>query len=337
MKKKTTLIALVLTMALGLTACTSKPAADPSTTPDAPKTPAAQTTNLSFASGGTSGTYYPYASTVAQTWQKHIDGLSVNVQATGASAENINLISKGEVDVAIVQNDVMKYAYDGIETFAGEGKATQNFATMATVYSEVCQIIASPKANIQSVADLKGKRVSVGDIGSGVESNAKQILAAYGLTFDDIKVQNLGFGDSASAIKDGTLDAVFITAGIPTTAVLELASTSDIDVVGIDKETIDKLKSDYNYYADYTITKDAYKGMEADVMTVAVKATLIVRPDLDEEIVYQMTKALFENKEEITQGHNKGVELDVNEAVEGVSVPFHPGAERYFKEVGVIK
>lgn len=338
MKKRTKLAALILMLSMGLTACGGQGNQggdaqngdknnEQSTAPKA--------TNIFFASGGVSGTYYPYATALATVWQDNIEGMSVNVQATGASAENITLISEGEVDVAIVQNDVMKYAYDGIETFAG--KQTNNFQTMATVYSEVCQIVADPKANIQSVADLKGKRVSIGDVGSGVEANAKQILAAYGLSVDDIKVQNLGFGPSADAVKDGSLDAFFVTAGIPTTAVMELATTREIDIVPIEADKASQLMADYPYYTEYTISKEAYNGMEEDVFTIAVKATLIVNPDLDEETVYQMTKALFENKDTIVQTHEKGSELDINEAVKGASVPFHPGAERYYKEQGVLQ
>ena len=226
MKKKTMVIASVLMMAMCVTACGSKPANDqPAAGGQTDQPKQAQAINISFASGGTSGTYYPYASAVATAWNENIEGMNCAVEATGASQENINLVSKGEAEVAIVQNDVMTYAYNGTENF--EGKQTQNFSTIGTVYSEVCQIVASPDANIKSVADLKGKRVSVGDIGSGVEANSRQILAAYGLTFDDIKVQNLGFGPSADAIKDGSLDAVFVTAGIPTTAVMELATAQE--------------------------------------------------------------------------------------------------------------
>lgn len=336
MKKKSMVIASVLMMAMCTTACGgggNNQAQQPADNNQPAQQP--QQVSISFASGGTSGTYYPYANAVATAWNDNIEGMNCSVEATGASAENINLISKGEAEVAIVQNDVMTYAYEGIETF--EGKQTQGFATLGTVYSEVCQIVAAPNAGITSVADLAGKRVSVGDIGSGVEANSKQILAAYGLTFDDLgDVQHLGFGASADLIKDGGLDAVFITAGIPTTAVMELATTNDIDIIAIDEETVAKLQADYPYYTDYTITQDAYKGMEADVLTVSVKATLIVSPSLDEETVYQMTKVLFENKDTIALAHDKGNELDAAAAVQGASVPLHPGAERYYKEIGVL-
>ncbi len=289
--------------------------------------------NLVMATGGTSGTYYPYGAAVASMWNKKVEGVKVDAQSTGASAENIRLIANGEADVAIVQNDVMDYAYHGTETFAGN--PIKKFATMATVYSEVCQIVTSPSTGINSIADLKGKRVSVGDAGSGVEANAKQILGAYGITFDDIQTEHLGFGPSADAMKDKKIDAFFVTAGIPTTAIMEYANTKEIKLLSIDEATINKLAEEYPFYIPYTIPKDAYKGMTEDVQTLAVKATFIVRPDLDEETVYNMTKALFENAEDVANAHAKGAELDAKEAVKGVSVPFHPGAEKYYKEIGV--
>ena len=296
---------------------------------------AGATTHLIMATGGTSGTYYPYGGAVATVFQDKVPGASVNVQSTGASAENIRLIAAGDADIAIVQNDVMNYAFNGTETF--EGKKEDNFAAMATLYAEVCQIIVDADAGITSVADLKGKRVSVGDVGSGVEANAKQILGAFGITFDDIQAEHLGFGPSADAMKDKKIDAFFVTAGAPTTAVLELATTNAISVLPIEGAELDGLMSEYGFYTKYTIPAGTYKGVDADVNTLAIKATFIVRKELDEALVYDLTKALFENIDTIAAAHAKGAELNVNDAVQGISVPFHPGAEKYFKEVGAIK
>lgn len=330
-KKLTSIVAIGVLAAFGLTACGGggQQAAEN-------QGEKVQTTNLVFASGGTSGTYYPYAGAVANVWKDAVPGLSVDVQSTGASAENINLVNNGEAEIAIVQNDVMTYAYNGTETFAGKDPI-KGFSTMATVYAEVCQVVLAPGSDVQTIADLKGKRVSVGAPGSGVEANARQILAAAGLTFDDIDAQYLGFGDSANAIKDKALDAAFVTAGTPTTAVMELASTNDISLLALDQAMVDKLVADYPYYTVNVIPAGTYESIKYDVMTVAVKATLIVSPELSEEMVYNMTKALFENKETITNAHAKGAELDVKAAVEGASVPLHPGAEKFYKEQGVIE
>ncbi len=295
----------------------------------------AKQVHLVMATGGTSGTYYPYGGAVGQVLSETVPGLNVNIQSTGASAANIRLVSTNEADIGVVQNDVMSYAYTGTEIF--EGEQITGFATMATVYAEVCQIIADPDSGIKTIADLKGKRVSIGDAGSGVEANSIQILAEYGISLDDITEQNLGFGDSASALKDKKIDAFFVTAGTPTTAIVELSTTNDVVVIAVDGAQAQALVEKYPFYTTYTIPAGTYNGMDSDVNTLAVKATLIVNADLDEELVYNMTKALFEEKETIAQAHAKGKELSAESAVQGASVPFHPGALRYFTEIGVIK
>ncbi|HPX96544.1 MAG TPA: TAXI family TRAP transporter solute-binding subunit, partial [Thermotogota bacterium] len=190
---------------------------------------------------------------------------------------------------------------------------------------------------INTIADLKGKRVSVGDAGSGVEANTIQILEAYGMTFKDINVQNLSFAESASALKDRKIDAFFVTAGIPTTAIVELASTNAVKVLPVDVEKASTLINNFPFYVNYIIPANTYKNQTEPVNTVAVKATFIVRADLPLDTVYNITKAIFEGQAEIAEAHAKGKEFNLQEAVKGVSVPFHPGAEKYFREVGAIQ
>lgn len=288
---------------------------------------------IRMATGGNTGTYYAYGTAIGQVLGEKTD-LSFNIQSTGASKANIQLIAAGEVDLAIVQNDVMDYAYKGTDLFTGE--QTQDFSAMAALYAEVCQIVADPSAGITSIEDLKGKNVSVGDAGSGVEFNAKQILEAYGITFDDINKQNLSFSASADALKDKKIDAFFCTAGAPTSAITDLATSNAITILNVDDEHAQALIADYPFYAQYPIPAGTYNGVDEEVKTLAVKATFIVSNKLSEDTVYQMTKALFENKDAITTAHAKGAELDPAYAVESISVPFHPGAEKYFKEIGAL-
>ena len=294
---------------------------------------AADPARISFASGGTSGTYYPIAGAISTLWTDKVEGLTVDVQSTGASAENLNLIKNGEAEVALVQNDVMYYANTATESFAGVEK-NESFLTLGTVYPEVVQLVVSGDAGIETLADLKGKAVSIGDVGSGVESNAKQILAAAGIGLDEITVRNLGFGESANGIKDKTLDAAFVTAGTPTTAVTELAATNNIKVLSLDQAVIEKLCADYGYYTAFTIPASVY-GTASDANTVAVKATIVVKADLSEGLVYNMTKALFENLDVVAEAHAKGKELSLERAIDGVSVPLHPGAAKYYAEQGL--
>src|SRR5574344_70757 len=212
---------------------------------------AASKKNFILATGGTSGTYYPFGGAIANIWNTKIEGMNVTAQSTGASAENLRLISKGEAEFAIVQNDVMDYAYNGTDMF--EGTKLGNLATVGTLYPEVIQIAASKSSGIASVADMKGKRVSVGDAGSGVEFNAKQILAGYGLSFDDIKKSNLSFKESSDGLQNGTLDACFVTAGVPNAALQELALSAGLVLIPVDGSAAEAIKAAHGYYTETTI------------------------------------------------------------------------------------
>lgn len=285
-----------------------------------------------LATGGTSGTYYPYGGAVANIWNTKVENMNVTAQATGASKENLRLISSEEAEFAIVQNDVMDYAFYGTDMF--EGQKLGNIAAIGTLYPEVVQIAASVESGIKSIADMKGKRVSVGDAGSGVEFNAKQILEGYGLTFDDIKKSNLSFKESSDGIQNGTLDACFVTAGVPNAALQELAVSNGLVLIPVDGEAADKICNKYGFYTKVAIPAGTYKGSDTDTAALAIKATLAVSAALDETTVYNLTKALFENQAELAQAHAKGNDLSVEKAVTGISVPFHAGAAKYFAEVG---
>ncbi len=291
------------------------------------------TTEINIGSGGTTGTYYGFCNVVATVINEKTD-MNLTVQSSGASKANILDIDDGVVEMAIVQNDVMDYAYNGTSLFESDG-AIKSFSTLGAVYAEVCQIVARADSDIKTVADLKGKKVSVGDSGSGVEFNAQQILGAYDITFEDINKQNLSFQASADALKDGKIDAFFCTAGAPTVAITDLSTTTGIVLVEIDNEHLAKLQKDYGFYAAYTVPAGTYNGIDKDAQTVAVKATFIVSNDLSEDTVYNLTKAVYENIDDYS--HDKAKEMNLEYAVSSISVPFHPGAEKYFKEVGAIK
>ena len=320
MKKNVILVVVLCLITLFLIGCTKS---------------SAKAVNLILATGGTSGTYYPYGGAMAQIFNSNISGMNVTAQATGASKENIRLVGKAEAELAIVQNDVMDYAMNGIELFAGEKIST--FSTVATLYPEIIQIVVAKDSKIKSISDMKGRSVSVGDAGSGVEANAKQILEAYGLTFDDIKANRLSFKESGAALKDKQIEAFFVTAGIPNAAIQEIATLGGVELISLDDSAMNKLIEKYKFYTAYTISKETYKGMAADAKTVAVKATLIASNKLTEKTVYDITKTLFDKQSALAQAHAKGNELSKEKAVLGVSVPFHPGAQKYFKEIGLIK
>lgn len=288
--------------------------------------------NYIFATGGTSGTYYSFGGVIANLWNNNIEDMNVTAQSTGASGENLRLLNRGEADFAFVQNDVMDYAYNGIDMF--EGEVLTNFSAMLTLYPEVVQIAATKSSGIRSVSDMKGKRVSVGDAGSGVEFNANQILAAYGLTFDDIRKSNLSFKESSDGLQNGTLDACFIVAGVPNAAIQELSLSTDIFLVPIGDAQMRELTSLYKYYTESTIPANKYNGVNIDTKAVAVKASIAVNNNIPEEEVYQMVKTLFDKRDDLAAAHSKGNELNIEDAPKGVSIPFHAGAIKYYEELG---
>lgn len=286
---------------------------------------------LVIATGGTGGTYYPLGGGMADLITKNV-GVTATAQTTGASAENMRLIRDKGADIAFSQSDIADYAANGTNMFQQDGKI-ENFQVIGSLYNETIQIVVDPDSGINSVADLKGKRVSVGAPGSGTEMNAQQILEAYGLTFDDLQLQRLSFADSAKAIQDGQLDAAFQTAGTPTAAITELAATSGVKIIPIDADKIDALIAKYPYYVKTTIPGNTYSTVAEEVTTVSVKAMLVVRADLSEDLVYKVTKAIFDNTDKL--GHAKAKEIKIEEALAGVSLPIHPGAQKYFTEKGV--
>jgi TRAP transporter TAXI family solute receptor len=209
----------------------------------------------------------------------------------------------------------------------------ENLRGLASLYPETIQIVANADENIQTVADLAGKRVAVGAPGSGTEANARQILAAYGLTYDDIQPDYLSFGEASDNLKDGHVAAAFVTAGTPTAAITDLATTKDINIVPIASADAQGLIAEYPYYAEVVIPAGTYPKQDEDVNTVAVMAMLTVRAGLDEDMVYNITKAIFENLSDLEAAHARGGDVSLDTALAGMSLELHPGAQRYFDEV----
>lgn len=312
--KKVLSVVLVLALALALTACGS-----------------ASASKMTMGTGGTSGTYYAFGGVLGQ-YIKNNAGIDVVVVSTDGSKANIESIDAGDYQLATVQSDVMAYAWAGTRSF--EAGKVDSFRVVGGLYAEAVQLVTMDPS-IQSVADLKGKAVSIGAPGSGVYFNAIDVLAAAGLTENDIKAQYQSFADSTDALKDGKIDAAFIVAGAPTAAITELCTTNDAFLVPIDGEVADKLMADSPYYTSYTIPAGTYSGQDTDVVTVTVKATLIVSADAKDEDVYNLTKAIFDNTDAIAKENGKGAELSVENATSGMTAPFHAGAAKYFAEKGV--
>jgi len=313
--KKFIALTLVLIMALGLVACGK-----------------AGSSKMVMGTGGSAGTYYAFGGVLGKQIGDSTD-VDVTVVTSDGSKANILGIDNGDYQLGTVQSDVMSYAWDGARIFEEDGKV-DSFRVIGALYAETVQLV-TVNPEIKTVADLAGKKVSIGAPGSGVYFNAMDVLAAAGLTENDIDAQYQDFAASADALKDGKIDAAFVVAGAPTTAISDLSQSKDVYLVPIDGEYAAAMKASNPFYTDLVIPAGTYKGQDADVMTLAVKATLIVSADASEDAVYAITKAIFENIPAITEAHAKGAELSLEYATDGISVPFHAGAAKYFSEKGI--
>ncbi|RIW33993.1 TAXI family TRAP transporter solute-binding subunit [Bacillus salacetis] len=285
---------------------------------------------IGIATGGTGGTYYPLGGTFAKIIQDET-GIESSASTSGASAENMASIKSGDIEVAFTQTDIASYATEGTQMFSDN--KVENAQGIGTLYPETIQIVTTKDSGIESVEDLKGKVVSVGEAGSGTLLNAEQILEVHGLTVDDLSARNLSFDDSTTGIQDGTIDAAFITSGTPTGAVEGLAATQDVTIIPVSSEKADELIEKYPYYAKDTIPGGTYSKLDSDIETVAVRAMLVTRSDLSEDQVYEITKAIFENTDKIS--HAKGELISAENALQGMGIELHPGAAKYFEEKGI--
>jgi TRAP transporter TAXI family solute receptor len=290
--------------------------------------------NLVLATGGTAGTYYPFGGAMAKIWNSKIKDMNVTAQTSGASAENVRLVNKKEVELALVQSDTLDFAFNATEAFKEPLKAMN---AIAVLYPEVIQVVVGAASPIKSIADLKGKKVGVGAPGSGTEANFRQLLDAYGMKKEDVNAQFLSFSESAEAYKDKHIDAFIVTAGIPNAGIMDVATQNEIRILDVPADIIAKLTQKYPFLAGAKVPANTYKGQTAEVSTVAVTAVLIAGSQLKEDMVYNLTKALFENQAELAAAHAKGKDLNPQYAVKGVSIPFHPGAVKYYKEKGLMK
>ena len=316
--KKFVAMILALVMALSLVACGG----------------GSDNVKMRFVTGGSSGTYYAFGGVLAQHATNNAAGIEVLGVEGNGSQGNVESLQDGKAELGFCQSDVMAYAYDGTRIFEETGKV-DNFSTVAALYQEQVQIITCDP-DIKSVADLKGKSVSVGAAGSGVYFNAVDVLNAYGLDVEkDIKATYQSFGDTANDIKDGKIDAGFIVAGAPTNAITELFTTKSTYLIGIDEEHVDALVKASPYYSKVVIPAETYgKGQPEDVTTVAVGAVILARNDVPAEAIYAFTADIFDNYQDLGDAHAKYKELSMDFATSITSVPYHPGAAKYFSEKG---
>lgn len=260
--------------------------------------------------------------------------MNVTAQATGASIENLRLVNRKEAELAIVQNDTLDYAYNGKEMFKDK---LPNVRGIAILYPEIIQVVVRSDSGINNIGGLSGRKVGVGAPASGTEANFRQLMDVYGLDYRDLFPAYLSFAESADQLKGKHLDGFIVTAGIPNSAIMDISAQHSIKILTIPDDMIAKLSRKYPFLTPFTIPAGTYKNQAEPARTVAVQATLIVNAEVEDDVVYNLTKALFENQADLAKANAKGKELSLQAAVQGMSIPLHPGAEKYFKEKGIIK
>jgi|TARA_A100001011_G_scaffold398937_1_gene505299 TRAP transporter TAXI family solute receptor len=307
-------------------------------------------TFFTIGTGGTSYTYYPVGGMIANAISKPpgsrecgkggscgVDGLIASAVSSRGSVDNVNAIISGLRNSGFAQSDVAYWAYTGTGTMDGKEPA-KDLRTIAALFQEHIHLVALKKSNINSVKDLKGKRVSLDEPGSGTYVDAKLILESNGLSTNDVKAEALKGKAATDALRNGKVDAIFVVAGFPTGAIVELASAVDIKLVPIDGAGAKALTSKYGFFSESPIPSGTYEGVDA-VNTVAVGAQWFTSAKEDTNLIYKITKALWnkESRKLMDVGHAKGKTITPDTALSGVGVPLHPGAEKFYKEVGLIK
>ena len=325
MKRFLPLMTAAVLMLLLLTGCgTQTPEATSAPATEAPT--ANEAKELVFVTGNGEGTYYRFGTVLAETIAEKTD-TKLTVKTSGGARENIEALRDGKAQVALTQSDVVAYAAAGERLF---DRKAENIRVIANLYDEQIQIVTlNPK--LGSVSDLKGKTVSVGENGSGGYFNALDVLEAYGMTEQDITPVYHSFSDSVEALQNGTIDAAFVVAGAPTAAISKLTASAKVCLISLDEAHIEKLLAASSHYRKATISRRSY-GTDTDINTIAVTAVMVAREDVPEEDVYNIVSGIFKNLDVITAQYYIGAELDAEKAAQAVGMPYHPGAEKFFRE-----
>jgi len=293
-------------------------------------------TFLTIGSGATTGVYFPVATGMAKMINDAGQGVRANARSTGGSVFNVNALATGELDAAVAQNDIVYYAYRGTGIQAFQGKANNKLRTMAVLYPEVLHVVARRDAGINSIADLRGKRVVIGDLGSGTEQTARQVLEAYNLGFDDLgQALRVSPAQGINLMQDKRADALFYTVGVGASAISQIAQTVDVKVVPVGGNQAASLIKKYPFYVRFNIPARSYRGVGATVPSVAVQATLVTTTAVSEDTVYKAMKASMGNQAALEALHPSLGAFSYDKAVKGLPAPLHPGAVKFFREKGV--
>lgn len=288
------------------------------------------TKTIKFGAAGLGGMYYSFASTFTELASTENEDYNFEVKSTAGSTANIRLLSEGYIDMCIAQADLIHDAYYGSGNFANN--KYRGYKAVAGLYNEACQIVVRAGSSINSLDDLQGKTINIGEKESGTERNANLILQMSGLSSDIVNTVNLNYTNAAKKLKSGEIDALFCTAGVQTTVIEELARQCDIRLLSIDEKCINRITSSYDFYKEYTIPANTYTGQSEAIKTISVQSVLLASNDLPNDIVNNLTSMLFKHSQDIQYSISGNLQLDIDYAVQGVDIPFHPGAIEYYKE-----
>jgi len=295
-------------------------------------TPVAAQTPLSIATGGTGGVYYPIGGGLAEIINNKVEGYSATAEVTGASVENMGLVATGDADLAIGLADTVYQAQTGTGRF--DGQQLEMIRGIASLYANMIQIVTLADSGIASLDDLRGKRVSVGAPGSGTEVNAEKILAAAGISYDDIDEQRLNFNETADALANGDIDAGFWSVGAPTSSILNLATTNSIRMIELTDEQIAAAQAAEPLFARTTLPGGLYRGVDTDVTVLGVPNVLVASSEMPDDLAYAITRAMFENIADLQAVHPAANQTTVDFTLSATPIPLHPGAIRYYEEIG---
>ena len=303
---------------------------------DAAKPAAGQTVKINFPTASASGALYAVGAAITNNWTKTVPGVQAASQASKGGIQNLNLVSTGEAQVSIAISSNVYQCLNGTDSF--KGHAYKDVKVIAGLYMNPNQVVVTNKSGINSLADVKGKHFAVAAAGSSVYNECQTHFTAAGLKFpDDIRVENIAFGGAADMLQNGTLDGAWIMSGAPAAAVSQAVSSGS-KLIDIDDATIDKLQKTYPWYAKFTIPKGTYPNQEKDIHTSAIKMVMFCRHDLSDDTVYQLTKSFWEHIDELGKAQKNLKGLTPQDAVKDIAdLPLHPGAARYYKEIGVLK
>ena len=290
---------------------------------------------LSLATGGTAGTYYPIGAGIASIISKHADGIEITAESTGASVANLKMLRAHKIDMMLGASNTSWGGYNGHPPF--EGKPVTNIRGIACLYPEVFQFITLSSSGINTIYDLKGKKVALGAAGSGTERTSKMVFEAHGMSYDDFDEQYLKFGEAVTALKDRLVDCAIVGSGIPTSAVVDATSTLDIRFVTLDEKAMDPFCAERPYLAMMELPAGTYRGQDQAVPVVASPAIFSANDEMSEDLVYKITKTFWENIGELASVHAQGKNVKLETALSAMSIPLHKGAEKYYREVGLIK